>query len=80
MEKQLYRAREGKWLAGVCAGMATYMNLPPVVVRLIFVAMGLFCGGGVLMYILGIFIIPKEPLETDSPEDYVDLDEEKDNQ
>ena len=32
------------------------------------------------MYILGIFIIPKEPLETDSPEDYVDLDEEKDNQ
>ena len=69
MEKQLYRAREGKWLAGVCAGMAEYMNLPPIVVRLIFVAMSLFCGGGILMYIVGIFIIPKKPLEIDPPEE-----------
>ena len=29
MEKELYRARQGRVLAGVCAGMAEYMNLTP---------------------------------------------------
>ena len=61
MERTLYRARKGRWLAGVCAGMAEYMNLTPTIVRLIFAAMSLFFGGGILMYIVGIFIIPVEP-------------------
>ena len=61
MEKELYRAREGRKLAGVCAGMAKYMDLTPTVVRWIFVAMALFFGGGVLMYLASIFMIPVEP-------------------
>ncbi len=67
-EKELYRARTGRWLAGVCAGMAKYMHLEPYVVRLIFAGMSLFFGGGILMYIVGIFMIPLEPLETDNNE------------
>jgi len=63
MEKELYRVRNGKWLAGVCAGMAEYMNLTPTTVRLIFAAMSLFFGGGVLVYIASIFMIPMEPKE-----------------
>lgn len=65
MERTLYRARNGRWLAGVCAGMAEYMNLTPTIVRLIFAAMSLFFGGGILMYIVGIFIIPVEPKKTE---------------
>lgn len=61
MEKELYRAREGRKLAGVCAGMAKYMDLTPTVVRWIFVAMALFFGGGVLVYLASIFMIPVEP-------------------
>ena len=61
MEKELYRAREGRKLAGVCAGMAKYMDLTPTVVRWIFVAMALFFGGGVLVYLASIFMIPAEP-------------------
>ena len=62
MEKELYRAREGRKLAGVCAGMAKYMNLSPAVVRWIFVAMVPFAfGGGILLYIASIFMIPVEP-------------------
>lgn len=67
MEKTLYRARNGRWLAGVCAGMAEYMNLTPTIVRLIFAAMSLFFGGGILMYIVGIFIIPVEPNKPEEP-------------
>ena len=68
MEKELYRAREGRVLAGVCAGMAEYMNLTPTVVRWIFVAMSLFFGGGVLVYIASIFMIPVEPDKTGTEE------------
>ena len=67
MERTLYRARKGRWLFGVCAGMAEYMSLSPLIVRLIFAAMSLFFGGGILMYIVGIFIIPMEPKKTEEP-------------
>ena len=60
-EKELYRIKEGKWIAGVCTGMAEYMNLTPAVVRWLFVAMGLFFGGGVLVYIASIFMFPVKP-------------------
>jgi phage shock protein PspC (stress-responsive transcriptional regulator) len=60
-EKELYRIKEGKWLAGVCTGMAEYMNLSVTVVRCIMVAMGLFFCGGVLVYIASIFMIPWKP-------------------
>ena len=61
MEKELYRAREGRWLFGVCAGMAKYMNLTPTAVRWIFAGMSLFFFGGVAVYIASIFMIPVEP-------------------
>ena len=63
VEKELYRARKGKVLFGVCAGMSKYMNLSPFIVRLIFVGLTLFFGGGLLVYIASIFMFPKEPLE-----------------
>ena len=34
MEKRIYRPREGKVLVGVCAGIANYFNIDPVLVRL----------------------------------------------
>lgn len=68
MEKTLYRARYGKWIAGVCTGMAEYMDLPTYVVRLIFAGMSLFFGGGILVYIVSIFLIPPEPKLIDNTE------------
>ena len=68
MKKELYRAKEGRVLAGVCAGMAKYMDLTPTVVRWLFVAMALFFGGGLLVYIASIFMIPVEPEQTGTEE------------
>lgn len=68
MEKELYRIKEGRVLAGVCAGMAEYMNLTPTVVRCIFAAMALFFGGGVFVYIASIFMIPVKPDKTGTEE------------
>lgn len=66
MEKELYRARDGRWLFGVCAGMAQYMGLTPMMVRGIFLLMTLFFGGGIFVYIASIFMIPVKP-ESNAP-------------
>ena len=60
MEKTLYRARNGRWLAGVCAGMAEYMNLTPTIVRLIWALIAL-SGAGLLAYLVAAIIIPEKP-------------------
>ena len=60
MDRKLYRAEEGKMIAGVCAGLAEYFAIDPTLVRLAWV---LFCalgGSGVLAYILCALIIPSK--------------------
>ena len=61
MDRKLYRAEEGKMIAGVCAGLAEYFAIDPTLVRLAWV---LFCalgGSGVLAYIIAAIIIPEAP-------------------
>ena len=68
-ERELYRIRKGKWIAGVCTGMAEYMNVPVSVIRGIFVLMVPFAfGAGILMYIASIFVIHWDPNEVISQE------------
>ena len=60
MDRKLYRAEEGKMIAGVCAGLAEYFAIDPTLVRLAWV---LFCalgGSGVLVYIICALIIPSK--------------------
>jgi phage shock protein PspC (stress-responsive transcriptional regulator) len=59
-----------KKLAGVCGGLAEYLDVDPTVVRLIWVALSVVPGGfvgGVLAYILAWIIIPKAPSFAASP-------------
>ena len=60
MNKRLYRAREGKMLAGVCAGLAKYFDVDPTVIRVIW-ALIAATGSGVLAYIICALVIPEEP-------------------
>ena len=61
MQKKLYRSTTDKKLAGVCAGVAKYLNMDPTVVRILWAILSLFFGGGILIYIICAFIIPEEP-------------------
>ena len=58
--KRLYRAREGRVVAGVCAGLAAYFGVDPTLVRLAFVLVTLFGGLGVLFYLFAWIVIPEE--------------------
>ncbi len=57
--KRLYRSSNNAMIAGVCGGIAEYFDIDPTLVRLIFVIATL-SGVSVLLYIIAIFIIPKD--------------------
>jgi phage shock protein PspC (stress-responsive transcriptional regulator) len=62
--KQLTLSATDKKLAGVCGGIAEYLDVDPTIVRLIWVALSVVPGGfvgGALAYFLAWMIIPKAP-------------------
>jgi phage shock protein C len=59
--KVLVRSRDGRMLAGVCAGLARYLGLDVTLVRVIWAAVSVITGGaGVLAYLAAWIIIPDE--------------------
>ncbi len=62
--RRLSRSRRDRVFAGVCGGLATYMGLDPVLVRVLYVALTLLSWGtGILIYVLAWIIIPVESEE-----------------
>jgi phage shock protein PspC (stress-responsive transcriptional regulator) len=59
-EKRLTRVEEGRMIAGVCVGLGRYLGIDTTVVRIIFVLLGLFAMGGVLLYLILWLIMPME--------------------
>jgi phage shock protein C len=57
-QKRLYRSDSEKMIAGVCGGIAEYINLDPTMVRLLWVIFGFMGGSGILAYIIAAIIIP----------------------
>jgi phage shock protein PspC (stress-responsive transcriptional regulator) len=61
MQKKLYCVNEGKMIAGVCAGLAEYLDIDATVIRLIWALIGL-SGAGLIAYLIAALIIPVKPL------------------
>ena len=61
--KKLYRSNTDRKLCGVCGGFAEYFDLDPTIIRLIFVFLTLFGGGGLLIYLICALVIPKSPIQ-----------------
>ena len=60
MNKKLYRSTTNKMLAGVCGGLAEYLNIDPTIVRVIWALVGL-SGAGLVAYLICALIIPEKP-------------------
>src|SRR5208283_4944313 len=63
--RRLYRIHEGAMIAGVCNGIAAYVNIDPTLVRLAFVILTMLWGTGLLVYVVMAFLVP----EAVSPEE-----------
>jgi phage shock protein C len=58
--KRLLRLRNGRMVAGVCAGLAVYFGVDVNLVRLWFGLLTAFYGLGVLIYLISWAILPEE--------------------
>jgi phage shock protein C len=65
--KRLYRSRNEKMVAGVCGGLADYLDIDPTIIRIIWVVVTLMGGAGLLAYLVMWIVVPLEP-EATAPE------------
>ncbi len=61
--KRLTRPRQGRKMAGVCAGLANYLGMDPTVVRVIYAILSLCTAivTGLIVYLILMLIIPEDP-------------------
>jgi phage shock protein PspC (stress-responsive transcriptional regulator) len=58
---RLYRSGKDKILGGVCGGIAEYLGVDPVLIRLLWILGSFLWGFGVILYIIAWIIIPRNP-------------------
>ncbi len=60
MEKKLRRSRNNQMIAGVCAGIAEYLNVDVTIVRVAYVLLSVLSVGfpGIIVYIILMLIMP----------------------
>jgi len=47
-------------IAGVCGGIGEYLNIDPVLIRVVMVILALGAGAGLLAYLICAIIIPEQ--------------------
>ena len=70
--KQLTRPREGRLIAGVCAGIGDYFGIDANVIRIVFAAVTIFSVGvGALVYLVAWAVLPEEGEKSSIVENYL---------
>lgn len=62
--RKLYRSRSDRAIAGICGGLADYLRVDPLVIRLLTLFLILFGGLSIWIYIILWLVVPEEPQST----------------
>jgi phage shock protein PspC (stress-responsive transcriptional regulator) len=65
--RRLYRSRSDRVLGGVCGGLAAYLGIDAVIVRVVTVALTVAGGLGVALYVAALLLVPQEGDEGQAP-------------
>ena len=57
---KLVKSRTNKMLTGVCGGIGELFGIDPTIIRLIWAALSLAGGTGIILYIIAAVIIPED--------------------
>ena len=68
--RKVYRLMYDKKIAGVCAGLAKYLDLDVSLVRILTLCIALFTGVGFLGYLLAWIVLPKDYGIMNPPQSY----------
>lgn len=64
MTQRLYRSQGDRMLTGVAGGMAAYLRIDPVIVRMLWVLVVILSSGvGLLVYLALAIVMPTSPLQ-----------------
>ncbi len=59
--RRLTRSSSDRWIAGVAGGIADYLNVDPVLVRLAFVLLAIASGGvAIVFYLVAMVVVPED--------------------
>ena len=58
MANKLYRSETDKMIGGVCGGLGEYFQIDSIIIRLLWAALVLIGGSGILLYLVAWIIIP----------------------
>jgi len=59
--KRLVRSTNDRKVAGVCAGLADYFDIDPIIIRVLWIVAFLCAGTGLLAYIILWIAVPEGP-------------------
>ena len=65
--KRLYKSSTDKAIFGVCGGIAEYLGIDSLIIRLVLVLFTLAFGAGLLFYIIAALLMPKRPEDGGMP-------------
>lgn len=59
-KRQCFRPIRGRKVAGVCLGLAQYLDIDATIVRVVWLMVALLGGGGFLAYLIAWMVMPTE--------------------
>ena len=59
--RRLYRSQSNRMIAGVCGGLAEYLQVDATIIRVIFVVLAVLGGAGLPIYLAMWIVVPKQP-------------------
>lgn len=68
----LRRARSGRMLAGVSAGIADYLGVDVTIIRIAFAVTTALGGSGIPVYLACLLLIPEEGSDVSLASDFID--------
>ncbi|MBN1162628.1 PspC domain-containing protein [Patescibacteria group bacterium] len=69
--KRLVKSKKDRVFAGVCSGLAHYLDIDPLVVRIVFVLLAIFGGSGLVIYIILWLFVPGENQESNATQEEI---------
>jgi phage shock protein C len=73
MERRLYRSQRNRVLLGVCGGLGEYLNVDPVIIRVVWIIVTIATGAipGILAYFIVALVIPLQGSNASTPRENV---------
>ena len=69
------RSTDDRWVAGVCSGVARYLNIDPVIVRIVIAVLTIVGFAGAILYAAAWLLLPSEDAEKSLVAEWFNIDE-----